>query len=246
MRTRKKIPKLALMIVAVAALALNGCSMIGLTIGASADASKPNQKAVPGSQVMTIAPGTRITIILKDGSWLSGKYFGLKPIPSEQYAAIYSQEREQKLEGILLPALGESIHIGESVLGLYMNYEKKLEGTFEGLGHDRIFIKRKGRAEVFGARLSTVAKIASDRDDVISGETIQRLIIKGKIPVLTMVVVIEGKAGKTLVTMDNVSQIEIPVQKSGALTGFFVGAVFDAAFVIALIYLSDLNNFAFM
>ncbi len=219
MITSKTISKLALMIVAVAISALNGCSLIGLTIGASVDSPKPNQKTAPGGQAMTIAPGTRITIILKDGTRLSGKYSGLDRIPSEQYAAMYSTVREQKPEGIPLPALGDSINVGISVVGLFKDSEKKLEDTFEGFEHDRILTKLKGRARLSEAHLSSVTKIASGRGHVISGETIKRLILEGKIPVLSAIIV-KGEAGKTRVAMDNVSQIEIPVKKlDGALIG---------------------------
>jgi len=233
MITSKIISKLALVIVAVATLALNGCSMIGLTTGASVDSEKSNQKIVPGWQVMTIAPGTRITIILKDGTRLSGKYSGLDPIPAEQYAAIYSQAREQKAEGILLPALGERIDIG-LFLEKAKEPEKKLEGIFEGFGHDRVLFKFKGTTTLSDLPLSFVTKIAGSGGHVIAGETLKRLILEGKIPVLSAIVV-EGKAGKTLVAMDNVSQMEIPVKKDGAWTGFGIGAAIDIAIVFYIV-----------
>lgn len=235
MITSKTISKLALLIFAVATLALTGCSLIGLGVGAQIDASKPDQTTLPGWEVVTIKPGTAINVILKDGSWLSGKYSGLDRIPAEQYAAIYFQAREQKLEGILLPALGDSIDIGKSVVGLFKDSEKNLEGTFEGFEHDRILIKLKERTGLSDVPLSLVTKIASDRSHIISGETIKRLIREGKIPVLSAIVV-ESDAGKTLVAMDNVSQIEIPVKKRVASEGFITGAIIDAAILYTYIY----------
>lgn len=232
--SKKIISKLALIIVAVATLALNGCSLIGLSIGAQIDASKPDQTILPGWEVVTIKPGTAINVILKDGNRLSGKYSGLYRIPAEQYAANYSQAREQKPEGILLPALGDSINI-RLFLKKAKEPEISLECTFEGFEHDRILFKQKGRTALSDVPLSFVTKIAGSRNKIISGETIQRLILEGEIPVLSAIVV-EGEVEKTLVAMDNMSQIEIPVKKhDGALTGFLIGAVIDAVVVAAVV-----------
>jgi hypothetical protein len=240
MITKKIISKLALVIVAVAVLALNGCSVIGLTIGASVDASKPDQKTAPSWEAMTIVPGTRITISLKDGSRVNGKYSGLERIPAAQYAAIYSQAREQKPEGIILPALGDSIDIGKSVVGLFKDSVKKLDGTFEGFEHDRILTKLKGRARLSDMPLSTVTKIVSDRDHVISGETIKRLIHEGKIPVLSAIV-IKCEAGKALIAMD---KIEISVKKHAASEGFITGAIIDTVIIVAVVAFVRSHPFA--
>jgi hypothetical protein len=240
MITRKTISQSALLITAVAVLALNGCSMIGLGIGVSIDSSKPNQKTVPGWQATAIKPGAPINVILKDGSWLHGKYSGLGRVPAEQYAALYSQARERKPEGILLPALGESIEIETSVR-LFKEFEEKLEGTFEGFEHDRILSKLIGTTVLSGVPLSFVTKIAAGKGRVISGETIKELILAGQIPVMSAIV-IEREAGKTQVAMNDVRQIEIPVKKHAALEGFLIGAVIDTAIVFAVIRaLSDLS-----
>jgi hypothetical protein len=237
--SKKIISKLALLIVAVATLALSGCSAILGGIGALSDASTP-ERNIPAWQEATIKPGTAINVVLKDGTWLRGKYSGLGRIPAEQYAAIYSQAREQKPEGIFLPALGDSIDIGTSVR-LFKEFEEKLEGTFEGFEHDRILTKLKGTTLLSDVPLSFITKISSDRGHAIFGETIKRLILEGQIPVMSAIVV-EGEAGKTRVAMDNVRQIEIPVKKHSALTGFLIGAVIDTAVVIAVISaLSDLS-----
>jgi hypothetical protein len=236
MTTRKTTPNLALLIAAVATLAVNGCSLIGLGIGASIDSSRPNQKTVPGWQAAAIKPGTAVTVVLKDGTRLSGKYAGPGHIPAEQYAAIYSQAREQLPEGIL-PALGDSIDIG---LFLEKAKEQTVEGTFEGFEHDRILTTLKGRTGLSDVHLSTVIKIVGN-GEVVFGETLKRLIFEGKIAVLSAIVV-EGGAGKTWVQMDNVSQIETPVKEYGALIGFLVGVPIDASIAFFIYALANCDG----
>jgi len=127
MITSKTISRLALMIIAVATLALNGCSIIGLTTGSLIDASRPDQTFLPGWQVVTIKPGTALHVLLEDGGQLFGRFAGLEPLPAAQYAVIYSRTREQKPLGILLPAPGDRIEITTSVTEPYRNYQKKSE-----------------------------------------------------------------------------------------------------------------------
>ncbi len=222
MTTSKAISKLALLIVAAATLALHGCSLTLAGLGALSDASKPDQTILSGWQAATIKRGTSINVVLKDGSRLSGKYCGLDRISIVQYAANYSEAREQKPEGILLPALGDSL--GISLFSKKAKApENKLEGTLKGFVHDRILIltTQKGKTWPSEVDLSMVEKIADGRDCAIAGETIKRLIFEGKIPVLSAIV-IKDQARKTQwAELDKVSQIEIrPAPKHAALEGF--------------------------
>lgn len=237
MKTNRAILLFAVTMIAVVTLALHGCAAsLGRDIGAKIDAAKPDQTILP-AQVATIKPGTSVKVIFKDGSYLSGKYSGLDRISTEQYAAIYSQAREQKPEGISLPALGDSINI-RLFPEKTKEPETSLEGAFEGFEHDHILTKLKGTIGLSEVHLTMVTKITDSRGYSISGETMQRLILAGKTPVLSAIVV-EGKAGKTLDAMDSVSRIEIPVKKHGALSGFLIGVAIDAA----VLFLPDLLGF---
>lgn len=78
---RRKIPfALGVLLLALAgASLLAGCSLIGLAIGWHLDASKPTHVTIPGWKVDTVTRGARITVFLRDGKVLSGKYLGLQP-----------------------------------------------------------------------------------------------------------------------------------------------------------------------
>ncbi len=64
-------------------LSLNGCSVIGYTIGAVSDSNIPDSTVLPVNQLSKIKQGDDITIKLKNGTYVHGYYMGLKNFNGE-------------------------------------------------------------------------------------------------------------------------------------------------------------------
>lgn len=243
MKTNRVTSFLALLLPSVATLALNGCSVIFGTAGLMADAKKSSPSA---QEVSTMKPAAALKLVLKDGSEVAGKYAGRERMSVAEYAMAYSQVREQKPDGILPPALGEKLVV-TTATKLFTEFEKKLEGTFEGFEHDRILMMLKGTTVLSSVPLSVITQLAGEESQTLSGETIKWLIRRGEIPVMTAIVV-ASDSGKVQFAMNNVRRIETPAKKHAALQGFFMGAFINAIIVIAVSEaLSDVDfNFNFM
>ena len=224
-------------VLAIAAVTflLNGCSLIGLGLGAAADAKKPDQMNIPGRSVETVKPGTQIEIVLKDGSQLSGKYLGLERYPEKEYVEKYQKSQENLRERIPLPAVGDSIAITTIS-------RKPFKCAFLGFDFRYLWMRMTNRNESDAVILRDLTSIEDNQGNILTGETVRDLINKGEIPLLSAIV-IQNEAGKTLVAMDEVDQIQVPVKKYGDLGGFLAGAGIDA--LIIVVYKVAFKDFPF-
>ncbi|MCG3157763.1 MAG: hypothetical protein DKINENOH_04399 [bacterium] len=216
------------------AVALCGCSIIGLTIGAISDSRRSSAVTIPGWQVETLKAGSRIEALLWEGSSVTGKYTGIELMPLNQYDAIYSEALARLPEGIHFPGRGDTIimtfatHVPETPETTVTGQLSRLE-----LGNIRVVQNRTGTSSIVGWRLSELLHLSDQKGNHFTGETVRDLIGHGKIPVRSALALSEG-GEKRLIAANQVQEIHVlPAKKSGALTGFLVGAAIDAVVLIA-------------
>src|SRR5437867_13422524 len=83
---------------AVLALSLAGCSLIGLGIGALVDSHRSKPRSLEGWDLQRIRKGARIRVLLRDGSAVAGRFRGVETI-AEEYAARYAARSEERRVG---------------------------------------------------------------------------------------------------------------------------------------------------
>ncbi len=232
MQTNRAISSFAVMLLAVATFALNGCTVMFGGLGALSDASKPNTKTSSALQVGALKPGATCTLVLKDGSRIKGKYSGLARMPFEKYAPRYAQTRAQNQPENVLPALGETVRLQITKV-IFKGFDKNLEGTFEGFEQDRILITLKGTTVLSRVAINLVVQMAGEQSPALSGEHIDRLMREGRVPVMSAIALDEG-VGKINVAINDVHHIEMPVQKNGASIGLAIGAIIDTAIIVVV------------
>ena len=88
-----------------------GCSVIGFSLGAHEDAFTPKFKNVSTSQIKKLKSGQRIKLIRKNVQPIQGKYAGQTYIEVENYPEKYEESRNQLLDRIVLPEIGDSIRV---------------------------------------------------------------------------------------------------------------------------------------
>jgi len=224
---RRILTGLALLVAAGSTILFNGCSVIGLGLGAAIDAGKPSQqRSLAVWKVLGVKPGTQITIVLRDGNQIKGKFVGLERVPEEDYAEKYAKCQEQDLEEVVLPELGE--HITFTI----MNTEKELKREFFGFDYDALWLKVDGAVEPGPVHFNNISKVVDNRGNVLDVEKARKLMSEGKIPLLSAIV-IQSEAARREVAMENVYQIQVQIKKHGKLTGFLVGAAIDAIVLVA-------------
>lgn len=218
---RKTLAGLAILI-AAATILLNGCSIIGLGIGAAIDASNPDQVNMPVGNVKTVKPGTKIIIVLKDSTQISGKYIGIEHVTEEVYAERYSKSRYQLLEKVTLPALGDSLKI------TFVTSVNPFECEFLGFDYDVIWLRFAAATNPNAMHISKLISVTDSRGNALDLEATGELISESKIPLLSSIGV-QGEAGRKNIAMENVHQIQAQVGgKNGALICCLIGIAIDA------------------
>jgi hypothetical protein len=243
----------ASLLVVAAIFGINGCSIIGFTIGTISDASKPDTLTVPGWKMELIEVGRPISILLEDGSWVSGRFAGMVRVPEADYATRYSAFRRQKTGQFLLPALGDNVAI---------TLQNGVQGEREFLGFDYHYPAVKEEAEAMSALAapnyvvsvgsledtptgkvltSEIDKITHGEGNDLTKEELAELISQGQIPLLSAIAV-EQQADTTRVAMDQVCQIDVKAKKTGAKTGFVVGAFIDLIVIAVAVASGDSDS----
>jgi hypothetical protein len=221
-----------------AVVGIDGCSIIGLTIGAISDASKPDTVTVPGWRMETIERGRSIKVILKDGDQVAGKFVGIVRAPEAEYAQRYGDFCQGQPEELGLPRLGDQVTI---ILG------NRVTGEREFLGFDYhypatedeakalsnlvvpnyvILVRSMGDTALGRVSLAGIDEVEDSQGNALDGKILANLVSEKSVP-LTSTIGLEQLAGTTQVAMDQVYQIDVKAKKTGAKTGFIAGAIID-------------------
>jgi hypothetical protein len=88
--------------------ATSGCSVIGLAMGAKADATKPDYSVIPDWEITTMKPGSPVRVELETGR-VEGYYRGTELVPGDEYAARYAKAASDTLLGFTPPPLREPL-----------------------------------------------------------------------------------------------------------------------------------------
>jgi hypothetical protein len=228
---------LALFAATLMVLQMNGCCILGFTVGAISDAKKPDSEAIPGWEVSTIKPGTKIGISLRDGTEISGKFRSLEQTSTAEYTSRYEEIRGQQPDGLILPTIGDTITV-------ISKSGDQFVGEFCGFDYEVMCIRLPRMTEPIKGNLDLVSSIIDRRGNVVEMGTIRKLTSEGEIPFLSEIVLqSEGwsywsELGEVRIPLDKIYQIQVPVKKRGALTGLLVGAAVDVI-VIAVVASGD-------
>lgn len=226
--TRRVFTRLAA-VAAALGIASSGCSLVGLGIGAISD-SHQKTATLPAWQIETVAKGREVVLSLLDGSTLAGKLEGVVPEPRDEYRTRYASLSFR--EGApRLPALGP----GATVKGRNGRSEQcELLGFDPGV----VLIGQAGHAAPARLAFDVVESVSDSQGTTLERGDLVRMASTGAIPLQTSIVV-SAESGRRHVPSDQVRQVIVPAKRHGKLTGFLIGAVIDAAVIIAVIASED-------
>lgn len=190
---------------AIIIIQLNSCSIIGLGAGATLNAVQRKKITIP-EELEIIKPDAKIDIFQKNGKCLTGTYSGIQNLPIEQYAETYTKTREQKPDGIFLPKLNDSIM-------LYLESGQHIEGEFLGFTYQDIYsisIKTLEGVKFINkpTKLNLIKYIEDSQNNILKAERINKLLLEGKIPILSAIV-IKNETGYKRIAIDKVDKIHV-------------------------------------
>lgn len=211
---------------------MNGCSIVGFGIGSIIDAKKADTGTISPEEVKVIQPGSKIVITLRDGTEIGGRYRGIEELSPQAYGRRYTKRREEWGSEIYLPAIGDTITI-------ITESGRQCVGEFLGFDHKIACVKLLDRSGSTSTNLNIIETIEDDRGNVVSGLRLKQFVFDGKIP-FQSAIAIDATWTKTLIALDEVHQIQIPVKKRGGELGGCVFPAVVAVILFALLVSSDL------
>lgn len=93
--------------------------------GTTSNPLKPGQIVITADKSLNIQSGTTIDVILRSGRVIKGKYFGMTPIPIEEYSDRYAACKEKYKDVDVLPDLGDTVTLtindGNQYKGVFLD-----------------------------------------------------------------------------------------------------------------------------
>jgi hypothetical protein len=238
---RKIFSVLTTIMVAVIICQLSGCLSIIYELSVAGDIAILTKDPAMEKQIIilpptvhTIKPGTPIVAILTSRARLKGKYSGLITVPAEEYAASYTECREQIKEQIVLPGLGETVTV-------ITKTGKQHELEFLGFDYGTILIRieRMGKTLTVKENIMLIKNIVDSNGKVSEVEKINKLISEGKIPLLSAGIIVKSKVGRTQIAWEDIYLIQVK-KKGVPLAGLVLGVIGVA--LVFYILLSELGK----
>lgn len=215
--------------VALSALSLPGCTLIGLAIGAHSDAAKRPQPVEP-ARLATVEKGQRLDLTLADGQVLHGKLLGLEPLPSDEYARRWAWARQRLGPEVPLPPLGAPVFgLDGSDLGQ----------AFEGVDPGTVLASGPGRPGLVRLALAAVGGVGQGPER-LDRAALLRLLHEGRLPARSQVVVSGPGREARRVAPDEVAQVSLVPARNGKRNGALAGLAVDA--LVVGLALSSLNE----
>ena len=209
----------------------HGCTILGLTIGALKDRAQPETKPVEISYLRTVKPGTPITLILKDGAAVQGKYRGFTVGITPTYQQRLARYRSQVLADHYFPAIGDTIRVT-------LKNGTQVINTFAGVDIQFLLLNGKTSSLPLRIPLSGIRTIQDDYHS-LSLNILQEGIKTGRIPLATQVFMITREGSKTI-PLQEIEQVNIRVKKRHAARGFLIGLGID--FLVFLLFVHGLSS----
>ena len=196
---------------------LQGCTLIGLGIGAGAQNSD-----YEASEVTTISPGKHISVYRYGGGIESGQYTGIKELPEQTYESIYAEAAAK------LPGLGTPVQVkmkaGEGLAGPFRGFVGQPPHLRVGVGEElekRVSLRR-------------VDAIKEQSGAVYDQDMLDRLIRSRLVPTRSAVV-IKTSDGERYIPLHDVRRVVGVGNKSAAPAALIIGAAIDIALLIVLV-----------
>lgn len=241
---------LAMLLLGTAAFHLQGCSVIGLGIGAVSDSRKPDSLMIPGYQIPTIKPGTEMSVVLVEGEPVRGAFVSLNSVSADTYAQEYTRCREVNRVDVPLPALGERVGIalksgvsGErELVGFdykYLAKKSERKDVPEAIGCTPSMVVRQESDTSLGTVfLSEVNQVKNADGNVIKGGTLERIATSGQLPFLSSLTIVDSISQKHI-PMEKVIRIELKNKKHDKWKALVAGAIIDTIAILSFLGAMD-------
>ena len=127
-----------------------------------------------------LQPNEQVTVILHDGSVISGEYMGEATIPLKDYITQYGHAALHSTEGTFLPAIGQNVKVTTT-----LSDTKFWTGQLVGFDLENIWMKFPGNAKSEPIYFSSITSLSDGTGGVIRQTMLRGLFLNGAIPLMS-------------------------------------------------------------
>lgn len=217
---------------ALAALVLPwgaGCTVLLGGVGAMSDHYSPKRVVLWGSDFDGIGKGTRLEVLLKDGTTRRGHFLGLEPLPELEYKTVLGERGPSSL-----PEFGDSITIE-------LEWGQRDAARFAGVDPGAILVSHGGVPGSHDLRVvQSVQVVARETRFRLSGDSLRTLAARPDWPVRTSLILGQGThrgAFRETLPPIPLSEIEFMSERARGQrgeAGVLVGAAIDVSLLMLL------------
>lgn len=204
---------------ALFAVHVSSCSLIGLAAGWRMDAKRPRYEELRSSQLVRVAPGEHITLLLDDSTRVSGAYLGSAHIADSAYLAVYDAWRVRHPRGPAFPEIGEPVQLKPGG-----------NGAFNAFVAEGVELQSRRLGRYSHENKGWLVRRDGSKLDLIE---VRDLALSGELPLATALR-IDTELGERSIPVNRIAMIGVNRARHAALKGFLVGLASDLLIVAVI------------
>ena len=211
---------------------IDGCTVIGFTIGSSIDRNTPESESVPFLKWPDIEQGADIKVISMNGDTSEGEYKPADPMSFDQSKDQYRKWYQESGDTLNLPEIDDTV--------MFKTINNSYEGRFYGFDFNNVWVKFTGKNTYGVLPLKEIISITAKNDRKITGEDLRNKINSRLLPVSVLISIQMNKDTLSIPAM-HIKDIKIKFGRNAKWWGALIGLPADALFVAVFIFLSNLS-----
>jgi hypothetical protein len=182
------IGKAIVVVMALCAVALTGCSPTGWATKDLPDGSN-------------VTPGNTVSILQKDGTTISGTYLGEQEVPSSEYFDQYNESIGKQAPGARLPEIGERIELTTS-----LSDTRAWTGQLVGFDKQSLWVQLPRETKPTEFYISSLTRLSCANESTMGGVQLRHEYMNGNIP-LKSALVISNDEGSVYVPLNTIAKV---------------------------------------
>ncbi len=234
MKTRWIYSLRILLYLAITEVLFSSCSVIGFGLGSVIDKSTPKYSCVGADGLDEIRLNRRVSVFMKDSSFVQGIYKGYEVAPHLEYDDVYNEFTEKSLENPNIPNLEDSLSIA------FRNSGLRLTGIFMGFGINKMYFTNPP-----GKQKSMVIMDASHAEVFYNGNALNYTVLKAmmqcyELPVNANVIIQSDDQRFHNIQAYKIEKLEVHNKRDSKLYLFGAGLFLDT--ILAIIITHEIAN----
>lgn len=202
-----------------------GCSVVGAVVGGAVHPAREG-RITSTLGLDSIGIGTPVRLVRFDHSSLEGEYRGLATYPGKMYARRYDTMVARSAYRGFVPELNQKITLRADGISE--------EDFFKGIDRGEVLFQPASGPDTISVPLDELDWLMASDSSRLGGKTLRKLIRDESMPGRELIELESDNRGEN-VPYESIDMVEVVGTRSGALSGFLVGAAVDIVAAILVI-----------